>query len=68
MVLHLGHDVEVRRNATEGEDDARQSSRGLSEGGRLEELEIRLPGAELRRRRGTILEADCNGEGDDCSG
>jgi hypothetical protein len=58
VVFHLGHDVEVSRNTAEREDDTGESSRGLSEGGRLEELKVRLPGAELRRRRRAILDAD----------
>jgi hypothetical protein len=66
VVLHLGHDVEVGGNTAESEDDAGQSSRSLGEGRRLEQLKVRLPGAELRRRRGTILDADGDGEGDDC--
>lgn len=68
VVLHLRDDVEVRRGASIGKDDAGQRSRSFGKGGALEQLKVRLPGPELGCRRGAVLETDRHGEGDDWLG
>lgn len=65
-VAHLGHDREVAGHAGEGEDERRQRRHGFGEAGRREELVVGLPRAGLRRRGGPVLDADRDGEGEDC--
>lgn len=66
VVLHLGHNVEVGGGTGIRKDQAGQRGRSLSKSGRLEELKVGLPRAELGRRRRALLETDRHGKGDDC--
>jgi hypothetical protein len=67
-VAHLRDDVEEGGGAGVGEDERREGCRRLCERRLAPELEVGFPWAELRRRGRAVLEADGDGEGDDCWG
>jgi hypothetical protein len=65
VVLHLRHNVEVRRGTGVREHQTGESSSRIGKSRALEELEIRLPRAKLWCGGGAILETDRDGKGDD---
>lgn len=65
VVLHLRHNVEVRRGTGVGEHQTGKSSSRFGKSGALKELEIGLPRTKLGCSGGAILETDRDGKGDD---
>ncbi|KAI6762199.1 hypothetical protein HG531_002752 [Fusarium graminearum] len=64
-VLHLGGDGEETRCTSVGKDERRDGRDGIGEGGVANDLPVGLPLAALGRIRGTVLDTDGDGDGED---
>lgn len=65
-VGHLGLDVEVGRDAAKRKDERGHGRHGAGKVGRVGQLEVGDPDPFLRGGGGPLLDADCDGEDEDC--